>query len=57
MSAGKDYPEKGSINVTLEKRFSAKYHSEITKYTLCNDPHYWFADYSTKTEPKHLLIC
>ena len=26
-------------------------------FSLCNDPHYWHADYSTAEKPRHLLIC
>lgn len=26
-------------------------------FSLCDDPHYWHADYGTVDMPRHLLIC
>jgi hypothetical protein len=54
---GIDYPQKGSINVTLSQHFTDEYESSKVKFSLCNDPHYWYADYSTHTKPEHILIC
>ena len=52
-----DYPQKGSINVTMSKPFTNEYENTKVKFTLCDDPHYWYADYSTYTKPEHILIC
>ncbi len=56
-SAGNDYPNAGSINVTMSLRFTDQYASSEVIFSLCNDPHYWYADYSTLGNPQHLLIC
>lgn len=53
----RNYPDEGSICVTLVKRFKNKYKDKELVYSLCNDPHYWYADYCTIHTPKHLLIC
>jgi hypothetical protein len=55
--AGIDYPDKGSIHTTLSKRFNNEYDSPQARYSLLNDTHYWYADYMTMHEPRHLLIC
>lgn len=56
-SAMLNYPDPGSICVTLSKRFQIKHKPGAqAKYTLCNDPHYWYADYSTVGMPRHVLI-
>jgi|GEM_PF-1850742 len=54
---GRNYPDEGSICVTLTKRFKNKYKTNDLVYSLSNDPHYWYADYCTVGTPKHLLIC
>ena len=56
-SAGNDYPNAGSINVTMSLPFTDQYASSDVIFSLCNDPHYWYADYSTLGNPQHLLIC
>ncbi len=55
--AGDDYPHKGSIHVTMTQPFDKRYSSTAAPFSLCNDPHYWHADYSTIEQPSHLLIC
>jgi hypothetical protein len=55
--ASKDYPDKGSINVTMSQRFTNQYESAQVKFSLVNDPHSWYADYGTINQPRHLLIC
>lgn len=57
IDAGCDYPHAGSVHVTMSKRFSKAYENSEARFALCNDPHYWHADYSTLDEPAHLLIC
>lgn len=57
IDAGCDYPHEGSIHVTMSKRFSKSYENSEARFALCNDPHYWHADYRTLAEPAHLLIC
>lgn len=53
-----DYPDPGSICVTLSKRFLIKHRPGAKAvYALCNDPHYWYAGYETKEMPRHLIIC
>lgn len=55
-----DYPDPHSVCVTLGEKFIVK-HKNLdegeVEFSLCNDPHYWFADYTSKTYPKHLIIC
>lgn len=55
--AGIDYPEPGSIQVTLSRYFDDDYDSEETPFSYLNDPRYWHADYQTIEKPVHLLIC
>jgi hypothetical protein len=55
--AGNDYPHQGSIHVTMSERFDDRYDSAAAPFSLCNDPHYWHADYSTIEQPSHLLLC
>lgn len=54
---GRNYPDEGSICITLAQRFKNKYKNNSLVYNLCNDPHYWYADYCTTDTPRHLLIC
>lgn len=54
---GENYPDKGSIHVTLRDRFDDRYASTDAIFSLCDDPHYWHADYTTAHFPRHLLIC
>jgi hypothetical protein len=57
--AGVDWPEPGSVHVTLSKRFDNRHANAAASFSLCSDPHYWHASYETNTagEPTHLLIC
>ncbi len=55
--AGRDYPDNGSVHVTMRDRFDGKYASKDAVFSLCDDPHYWHADYSTVTSPSHMVIC
>ncbi|KIP98851.1 hypothetical protein RU07_19140 [Agrobacterium tumefaciens] len=57
VDVGRDYPEQGSVHITLRDRFDDRYASKDAVFSLCNDPHYWHADYTTMTYPRHLLIC
>jgi hypothetical protein len=56
-SASADYPETGSITVGLTKEFTGQYQNDQVTFRLCNDPHYWYAQYTTTAKPTHLLIC
>lgn len=53
----RNYPDQGSVSVTMTKRFKNKYTANGLVYSLCDDPHYWYADYSTIGMPRYLLIC
>ena len=55
--AGVDWPDPGSVHVTLRDHFGSGHASAEAVFSLCNDPHYWHADYSTAGKPGHLLIC
>jgi hypothetical protein len=55
--AGADWPDPGSVHVTLRDRFGDRHANETVVFSLCDDPHYWHADYSTLDTPRHLLIC
>lgn len=55
--AGIDWPDPGSVHVTLRDRFDGRHTNAQAVFSLCNDPHYWHADYSTTGKPTHLLIC
>lgn len=55
--ANVDWPDPGSVHVTLARRFDGRHANAEAVFSLCNDPHYWHADYSTANEPRHLLIC
>jgi len=55
--AGIDWPDPGSVHVTMGKHFGDGHSSADAAFSLCNDPHYWRADYSTAEKPRHLLIC
>lgn len=57
MDAGADWPDAGSVHVTLAKRFDDRHASTEAIFSPCDDPHYWHADYSTTAKPRHLLIC
>jgi hypothetical protein len=52
-----DYPDAGSLCVTLSQRFKRSYKTGNLQYTLTNDPHYWYADYCTTSQPRHMVIC
>lgn len=51
------YPDEGSICACFFKRFRNNYRINDVKYAVTNDPHYWYADYSTIDIPRHLLVC
>lgn len=55
--AGVDWPDPGSVHVTLRDHFGSGHANAEAAFSLCNDPHYWHADYSTAGKPTHLLIC
>jgi hypothetical protein len=55
--AGVDWPDAGSVHVTLSRRFDSRHASAEAVFSPCDDPHYWHADYSTADAPRHLLIC
>lgn len=55
--AGVDYPEPGSIQVSMSRHFDDDYDSLETPFSYLNDPHSWHADYQTLDHPVHLLIC
>lgn len=55
--AGVDWPEPGSIHVSLNKRFTiARQKGPGLVYEQNDDPHYWSANYATTDHPIHLLI-
>jgi hypothetical protein len=56
----KDYPDPGSISITMQKDFTNKYQRIGVRYVPCFDPHYWRASYEVYHEFNnctHLLIC
>ena len=55
--ASTDWPDAGSVHVTLDRHFDNRHASAEAVFSTCDDPHYWHADYSTANEPRHLLIC
>ncbi len=60
--AGADYPQQGSINVTMSKTFGDQYekhNGELVTFSVCTDPHYWSADYTVAKDASttDLLIC
>lgn len=55
--AGTDWPDAGSVHVTLAGRFDGRHANAQAAFSPCDDPHYWHADYSTADTPRHLLIC
>ncbi|MGJ7535392.1 MULTISPECIES: hypothetical protein [unclassified Variovorax] len=55
--AGIDWPDPGSVHATLRNHFGDRHAGAEATFSLCNDPHYWHADYSTTEKPRHLLIC
>lgn len=57
MDVMSDYPDPGSICVTMQHRFKRRYKTGGVQFNLTNDPHYWYADYSTTEMPRHLIIC
>ncbi|RIX76303.1 hypothetical protein [Acidovorax cavernicola] len=57
VDVGIDWPDAGSVHVTLHRHFTDRHASEDAAFSLCDDPHYWHADYSTAEKPRHLLIC
>lgn len=54
---GCNYPDHGSICVTLAKRFKTKHKNSNLVYRLTKDPHYWYAEYCTTSLPGYLLLC
>ncbi|SDD85440.1 hypothetical protein SAMN04487996_102350 [Dyadobacter soli] len=52
-----DWPDTGSVFVLLKRRFVGHYQHDTFKYTEINDPHYWFAEYSTNHRPLHSVCC
>ena len=57
VDVGIDWPDPGSVHITLRDHFGNRHANAEAVFTLCNDPHYWHADYSTLDKPRHLLIC
>lgn len=57
VDVGIDWPDPGSVHVTLRDRFDNRHSGAQAVFSLCDDPHYWHADYSTTSKPTHLLIC
>ena len=57
VDVGIDWPDVGSVHVTLHRHFTDRHAGKEAAFSLCNDPHYWHADYSTAEKPRHLLIC
>ncbi|MET3493133.1 hypothetical protein [Variovorax boronicumulans] len=57
VDVGIDWPDPGSVHVTLRDRFNNRHAGAEAVFSLCDDPHYWHADYSTTAKPTHLLIC
>ena len=57
VDVGIDWPDAGSVHVTLHNRFDNRHANAEAAFSLCDDPHYWHADYSTTAKPTHLLIC
>jgi hypothetical protein len=57
LEASRDWPDPGSVFITLSQPFHEKYDTaETIKYSEPNDPHYWKADYSCG-KPVHVLAC
>ena len=55
--ASRDWPDPGSVFVTLNQPFHKKYDvKDPVRYNEPNDPHYWKADYSCG-KPLHTLAC
>ena len=57
VDVGIDWPDAGSVHVTLHNHFDNRHANAEAAFSLCDDPHYWHADYSTAAKPTHLLIC
>ena len=57
VDVGIDWPDAGSVHVTLHNHFDNRHTNAEAVFSLCDDPHYWHADYSTTAKPTHLLIC
>ena len=57
VDVGIDWPDAGSVHVTLHNHFDNRHATAEAVFSLCDDPHYWHADYSTTSKPTHLLIC
>ncbi|MDQ0074054.1 hypothetical protein J2W34_005874 [Variovorax boronicumulans] len=57
VDVGIDWPDAGSVHVTLHNHFDNRHTNAEAVFSLCDDPHYWHADYSTTSKPTHLLIC
>jgi len=57
LEASRDWPDAGSVFITLIKRFQKNSAvNESVQYNEENDPHYWHADYSCG-KPVHTLAC
>jgi len=57
LEASRDWPEPGSVFITLRQPFHQKYEvRDPVQYDEPNDPHYWQADYSCG-KPRHILAC
>ena len=57
VDVGIDWPDPSSVHVTLHRHFTGRHADKEAAFSLCDDPHYWHADYSTAEKPRHLLIC
>ena len=57
VDVGIDWPDAGSVHVTLHNHFDNRHTNAEAVFSLCDDPHYWHADYSTAAKPTHMLIC
>ncbi|WP_157609925.1 hypothetical protein [Variovorax sp. Root434] len=55
--AGTDWPDPGSVHITLAEHFDGRHASAQAAFSPCDDPHYWHAHYSTTDKPRHLLTC
>lgn len=55
-SASSDYPDVGSIPVTLAEELQAKYKIKKVQYSKINDPHYWSEYYMSLTDPRHRIL-
>lgn len=51
-----DYPDKGSVAITLSERFRGKYNIKNVIHSKNNDPHYWGEDYCSESHPRYLIL-